>query len=110
MVTIETDGTLVTFVNVFTCWPENQDHLIQILEEETRSFAQHVPGFLSASIHRSLDGRRVVNYAQWTDVRAFEKAMQGEDGRRIIARVHPFAQVVDIHTYEVASVFETDST
>ena len=26
---------------------------------------RHLPGFISASIHRSLDGTKVINYAQW---------------------------------------------
>jgi heme-degrading monooxygenase HmoA len=26
---------------------------------------KHLPGFVSATIHRSLDGAKVVNYAQW---------------------------------------------
>ena len=38
---------------------------------------RHADGFVSANIHRSLDGRRVVNYAQWTSVAAF-RAMQDD--------------------------------
>jgi heme-degrading monooxygenase HmoA len=33
---------------------------------------RHMPGFVSANIHRSLDGKRVVNYAQWESLEAFE--------------------------------------
>src|SRR5882757_6951128 len=48
-------------VNVFTCEPENQQALIDVLIESARS-VRHIPGWLSANIHRSLDGRQVVNY------------------------------------------------
>jgi heme-degrading monooxygenase HmoA len=33
---------------------------------------KHAPGFVSANIHRSLDGKKVVNYAQWESKEAFE--------------------------------------
>ena len=40
---------------------------------------QHLPGFISASIHRSLDGTKVINYAQWrsqADFAAYLAEMQ----------------------------------
>ena len=33
---------------------------------------RHLPGFVSASIHRGLDNTRVVNYAQWRSKEDFE--------------------------------------
>ena len=33
---------------------------------------KHIPGFVSANIHRSLDGKKIVNYAQWESMDAFE--------------------------------------
>ena len=32
---------------------------------ERASFMARQPGFISISLHRSLDGRRIVNYIQW---------------------------------------------
>jgi heme-degrading monooxygenase HmoA len=32
---------------------------------------KHPPGFISVNIHRSLDGARVVNYAQWRSAEDF---------------------------------------
>jgi hypothetical protein len=63
MPTITHDGTTITQINVFTTTPENQLALIDILCEAAR-FASTMPGWRSASLHRSLDGTRVVNYAQ----------------------------------------------
>ncbi len=64
----------VTQINVFTCEPENQQPLIELLTAAAHS-VRDVPGWLSASIHRSLDGTRVVNYAQCESYEAWEAVM-----------------------------------
>lgn len=33
---------------------------------------RYLPGFISANIHRSLDGTKVINYAQWESSEAFQ--------------------------------------
>jgi len=102
--TIDPDRPLLTFINVFSCEPEHQDELAATLERETERHVRNLPGFVSANIHRSLDGLRVVNYAQWEDLAAFQEMMQGETGRAVMAAVHRFATSADVHLYEVRSV------
>lgn len=60
---IRTGSGTVTQINTFTVAEANQQALIELLTEAAR-FSRDVPGWLSASLHRSLDGTRVVNYAQ----------------------------------------------
>jgi hypothetical protein len=60
---ITNDPSVITQINIFTTTPENQQALIDILAEAAQASSQ-VPGWRSASLHRSLDGLRVVNYAQ----------------------------------------------
>lgn len=55
---------VVTHVNVFTVAPEKQQLLVDSLIETVKA-AREVPGWLSASVHRSYDGTRVVNYVQF---------------------------------------------
>lgn len=57
---------IITQINVFTVPEGGQDALIAYLGEAAR-VASEVPGWLSASLHKSLDGTRVVNYAQSAD-------------------------------------------
>ena len=38
---------------------------VYLLIAATESTMKHLPGFVSATVHRSLDGAKVVNYAQW---------------------------------------------
>ena len=72
MSTIETGNGLLTLINVFTVDPEKQQKLVTLLIEATEQTMKHMPGFVSANIHRSLDGKKVVNYAQWKSLAAFE--------------------------------------
>lgn len=60
---IRAHSGVITQINVFTVPPGNQQPLIDLLVESAE-FARSIPGWMSASIHRSLDGTRIVNYAQ----------------------------------------------
>ena len=76
MSTIEKDSKILTLINVFTVAPEKQQELVALLIDATQETMKHLPGFISANIHRSLDGKRVVNYAQWeskADLEAMQK-------------------------------------
>jgi heme-degrading monooxygenase HmoA len=60
---IRAGSGIVTQINTFTVPPGGQQALIDLLSEAAQ-FARGTPGWLSASLHRSHDGTRVVNYAQ----------------------------------------------
>jgi quinol monooxygenase YgiN len=72
MSTIEKGSSVLTLINIFTVDPEKQQTLVTLLIEATEQTMKHIPGFVSANIHRSLDGKKVVNYAQWESMTAFE--------------------------------------
>jgi antibiotic biosynthesis monooxygenase (ABM) superfamily enzyme len=71
MVTIAKDKDVVTLINVFTVAPEDQQRLVDVLVDATQTVMRKQPGFISANIHRSLDGTRVTNYAQSRGVRGY---------------------------------------
>ena len=54
---------MFALVNVFTVAPEQQAKLVALLVDATEQTMRHLPGFVSANIHRSLDCKKVVNYA-----------------------------------------------
>lgn len=62
-------------INVFTTTPDRQQALIDLLIEAA-ACAKTTPGWISASLHRSLDGTRVVNYAQCQDMASWEAVME----------------------------------
>jgi hypothetical protein len=74
MPTIQADAGTVTQINVFTVPAGAQQALIDLLVESAR-FASSTPGWISASIHRSCDGTRVVNYAQSESAEAAERVI-----------------------------------
>jgi quinol monooxygenase YgiN len=72
MTTISKDAKLVTFINVFTVEPANQQQLVELLTHVTDAFVRHAQGFVSAALHRSLDGTKVTMYAQWRTIEDYE--------------------------------------
>lgn len=72
--TIEPGAPVMTLINVFTVAPERQRELVELLDTATEEVMRHLPGFVSANIHASLDGAHVANYAQWRSEEDF-KAM-----------------------------------
>ena len=63
------DGSMtdkpVILINVFTVHRERQQQLIELLTRATADSVRHARGFMSARLHRSLDGTKVTMYAQW---------------------------------------------
>lgn len=72
MSTIEKGRNILTLINVFAVSPEKQQDLVTLLIDATQQTMRHLPGFISASIHRSLDGKKAVNYAQWESMADLE--------------------------------------
>src|SRR5258705_10543216 len=70
--TISPSRKLVTLINVFTVEPVNQQQLLELLARATETSVRHAPGFISASLHRSLDGTKVTMYAQWRSVADYQ--------------------------------------
>ncbi len=105
MTQIVQGNEIVTLINVFTVTPDKQQHLIDLLVEATEEVMNKQPGFISANIHKSLDGTRVTNYAQWRSVADFEAMMANPE-----ANVHMKAAAAlatfEPYLYEVAYVDE----
>src|SRR2546427_13021475 len=77
MTTISKDNKLLTLINVFTVESAKQQELVALLIHATESSVRYVTGFVSASLHRSLDGTKVAMYAQWRSVEDY-RAMRND--------------------------------
>ena len=105
MTTISKDNKVVTLVNVFTVEAENQQKLVDLLVEATEKTIKNASGFVLVSIHKSLDGVRVVNYAQWKsreDIEAMSKNPAAQAHMKTIMEIAK----ADFHLYEVADTIE----
>jgi hypothetical protein len=60
---IRANSGIITQINTFVVPTGGQQALIDLLIESAQC-ARETPGWLSASLHKSHDGTRVVNYAQ----------------------------------------------
>lgn len=101
--TITTDQDIVTLINVFTVTPEVQQQLAHLLVEATEQVMRHRPGFVSANIHTSLDGSRVVNYAQWRTAEDFEAMLNDTSAREHMSAASDLA-AAEPRLYKVDSV------
>ena len=100
MITISEDNRVATLINVFTVEPENQQRLVDLLVEATENTMKNLPGFVSATIHKSADGVRVVNYAHWRRREDFAAILKNPEAT---AHMKPIMEIAkfDAHLYEV---------
>lgn len=98
--TISVDSDLVTLVNVFKVEPENQQKVVDLLIEATEEAMAKLPGFISANIHKSLDGEWVTNYAQWKNVEDFRAIFQNPAALEHMPRIGALAESSPV-LYEV---------
>jgi heme-degrading monooxygenase HmoA len=99
---ISTEADIVTLINIFTVEPADQQKLVKVLQDATEEFMRHLPGFVSANIHASLDGTRVVNYAQWKTKGDFEAMFRDSGATKHFQEAHKLAKA-DPHLHRVVS-------
>jgi quinol monooxygenase YgiN len=88
----------------------NQQRLVEAWQRGTDDLMRYLPGFISANIHRSLDGTKVINYAQWASPRAFQATLTDpkvqayfEELSQIGTPAPVLAEVVSVHRAASAS-------
>src|SRR5215208_2290264 len=106
MVTIAKDNDVVILINVFTVPQEDQQRLVDVLAEATQKVIRKQPGYVSANIHRSLDGKRVTNYAQWRSREVFEAMLHNQEAAEHRGEAARIAERFEPHLYEVSFVDE----
>jgi quinol monooxygenase YgiN len=102
--TITAHADHATLINVFTVQPERARELADLLTAATEDVMQHIDGFISANIHLSTDGTRVVNYAQWRSAEAMQAMRQDPTAREHMAQCAELADGFEPHLYTVESV------
>ena len=106
MTTIERHSAYATLINVFTVDPDTTTALAELLNDATEKVMRHVPGFVSANIHVSTDGTRVVNYAQWESAEAYAAMLADPVAREHMGQAAALAISFDPHLYTVDSVHQ----
>lgn len=101
MTTITEHNPYCTLINVFTVSPDRQQELVDTLIVATEQVIRALPGFISANIHKSVDGVRVTNYAQWENPAALQAMLQNPEANAHIAKCQEIAEHIDFHLYTV---------
>ena len=106
MPSISKENKVIALINVFTVEPANQQKVVDVLVRATETTMKNFTGFISATIHKSVDGVRVANYAQWRSQQDFEAMRNNPEAQ---AHMKPLMELSkpDFHLYEVIDMFES---
>ena len=99
-------STSVTLINMLTVAPKDQQRLLDVLVEATGAMMNGMPGFVSANLLKSLDGTKVVNYAQRCSTEDFEAMLQDPEAAGHLRKAAKMAENFELHRYEVSFVDE----
>jgi heme-degrading monooxygenase HmoA len=106
---IQTGNQPVTQITIVEAEPGRQAEALSLMSERAR-FMSKQPGFVSISLHRSLDGRRIVNYVQWRSREQLQSAHQSPDFRKEWNRFDRLTDEIDPHLYEVVQIMDGSSS
>lgn len=98
------DADAVVLINVFKCASERQDELMDLLGRLVRA-QRELDGFVSATLHRGLNGRTAATHAVWRS-REDWKAMARHPS--VVAAMEPILAVATFepHLYEPGEVID----
>ena len=104
MPSISTENKFLTLINVFTVDPSNQQKLVDLLTMATEGSVTKIKGFISASLHRSLDGTKVTMYAQWKSIEDYQAMRANPQASPYLEQALEIA-TFDPGMYEVVKTF-----
>jgi len=100
---IRSEHQPVTQITVVEAEPGKQAEALELMTQRANFMARQ-PGFVSISLHRSLDGKRIVNYVQWENRDLLAAAHRSPEFRKEWGHFDELADEIDPHLYEVARV------
>jgi quinol monooxygenase YgiN len=102
MATLDLENQFLTIIILFKVKEGQQDSLLEKIKE-LLAIAKQQPGFISANIHRSLDGVKVANYAQWENEAALQQFRQHPEVQALGTKLQELVEEVDDHLYEIVA-------
>ncbi|MGD9922361.1 MAG: antibiotic biosynthesis monooxygenase [Pseudorhodoplanes sp.] len=103
---IQIDSQLVTQITVVEPGPGKQAEALSLMTERAQFMARQ-PGFISISLHRSLDGRRIVNYIQWQNRDRLQAAHKSPEFRKEWDQFDQLTDEIAPNLYEVVKVMDS---
>ena len=100
---ISTGNAPITQITIVEPEPGKEAEALSLMKQRAQFMADQ-PGFVSISLHRSLDGSRIVNYVQWKTRDLLQAAHQSPQFRKERGRFDAITDEIDPHLYEVAHI------
>ena len=104
MITITKEANFLTLINVFTVDPINQQKLVDLLTLATEISVRQITGFISSSLHRSIDGTKVTMYAQWKSIEDYQNMRSNSTASPYLEEALKIAKF-EPGMYEVVATF-----
>ena len=99
MATLAVDNKIITVIMIFSVEAERQQELVDAIAEFVKTVKEQ-PGFVSANIHKSIDGVKVANYAQWQSQKDYQNFIDDKEVQKKAAKLKEF-NPPDTHVYEI---------
>ncbi len=99
MATIAVNNEVITVIVIFSVESERQQELIDAIAKFSETVKQQ-PGFVSANLHKSIDGVKVANYAQWQSQADYQNFIDNAEVQAKAAKLREF-NPPDAHIYEL---------
>src|SRR5437764_11386617 len=101
----QADNQPVTQITVIEPESGKQNEALELMTQRAQFMARQ-PGCISITLHRSLDGRRIVNYIQWKSRKQLQSAHHSPEFRKEWNHFGQVADAIDPHLYEVTHVLQ----
>lgn len=103
--TLDPTAGHLTLINTFTVEPARAPELVASLAQSLQDTIRHLPGFVSAGLLVSPDGRQVVNFAQWRSRAEFDAMLAHPEARQHLLRTSGIAQSASPVFYHLREAF-----
>ncbi len=100
MTQIHEENQPVTQITVVESEPGKQEEALSLMVERAH-FMVRQPGFVSISLHRSRDGRRIVNYIQWQSRELLQSAHHSPEFRAEWRHFDDLTRTIEPQLYDV---------
>ncbi|MGL5165850.1 MAG: antibiotic biosynthesis monooxygenase family protein [Afipia sp.] len=101
----QADTPPIVLINVFTTPQDQQQRLIDLLTRATDGLVDRAPGFVSSTLHRSIDGTKVTMVATWRNAEDYQAMRQDPRPLPFLQEALTFA-TFEPGMYEIVRTFK----
>ncbi|WP_315743663.1 MULTISPECIES: antibiotic biosynthesis monooxygenase family protein [unclassified Bradyrhizobium] len=95
---------MIVFINTFHVEPAHQQKVLDLLAAVTKDIISKTEGFMSSTLLRSDDGRRVVMYARWRSIDDYLAMREQSNSVRTLSALQELARF-ETNAYEIVEEF-----